>query len=48
VQAASRFRDARKGEAGHRKHKRSDLDVKFAAILVSKPSGAKTTKYAKA
>lgn len=48
MQAASRVRDAGKDEAGHRKHKRPDFGVNLAAILVSKPSGASTTKYAKA
>jgi len=48
VQAASRVRDAGKGEAGHRKHKRPDLGFKLAAVLVPKPSGATKTKYANA
>jgi hypothetical protein len=48
VQAASRFLDGGKGEAGHRKHKRPDLGVKLAAVLVHKPSGATTMKYARA
>jgi len=47
VQAASRVRDAGKGEAGHRKHKRLDLRFKLAAVLVPKPSGATKAKYAK-
>jgi hypothetical protein len=48
VQAASRIRDTGKGEAGHRKHKRPDLGVKLAAVLVPKLSGARITKYAEA
>jgi hypothetical protein len=48
VQTASRVRDAGKGEAGHRKHKRPELGLKLAAVLVPKPTGVITTKYAKA